>query len=117
MSLQFRKPRVEEPKVDSSSEPQEWDFPEDVDSGNGKPEELDFSVVAMCGASSDTFQLAGQTVGSARKFLSPILNIETGAIALVNGQEVEDSFVLQKNDRLEFVKKAGEKGIDYCQLL
>ncbi|MFQ6116174.1 MAG: hypothetical protein ACE5NG_19095 [bacterium] len=112
MDLQFKKPKVEEskPEVDSALEPQEWDFTRVEDSDNEKTEALDFSVTAICGASSDTFQLAGQTVGNAREFLGTILNVEPGATALVNGIEAQDNQVLQKNDRLEFVKKAGEKG-------
>lgn len=88
---------------------QEWDLPSgDSDTELADP---DLSVTAICGANCETFQLAGQTVASSRSFLGPILNIEPDATALVNGSEAEEDYRLQKNDQLEFVKKAGEKGV------
>ena len=106
MSLALRKPKTQETPNPETSE---WDFPAIND--EERPETLDCSVVAMCGANRNTFQLSGQNVDTARKLLAQILNIEPGATALVNGQEVEGSHVLQRNDQLEFVKKAGEKGL------
>ena len=88
-----------------------WDFPTD-DSIASHSAEYDMSVTAICGANCETFQLAGQTVSNTRNFLGPILNIEPDATALVNGSEAEESYRLQKNNRLEFVKKAGEKGFE-----
>lgn len=115
MSLIFKKNRREQPGVEA--EKRSGDHPWDADGqevlpggGGDNGEPLDFTVNALCGASSGSFQLAGQTVGGARKFLEPILNIEPGAIALVNGKEADEGRVLNRHDQLEFVKRAGEKG-------
>ncbi len=71
---------------------------------------LDNNVTCICGASCETFQLSGQSVESARFFLSPILNIDPDATVLINGIEQPDNHVLESGDQLKFVKKAGEKG-------
>lgn len=106
MSLVFRKPKTQEQNLAAESE--EWDFSTCED--EEKLEKLDLQITALCGANRDNFQLAGQSVASARRFLAPILNIEPGAAALVNGQEVKGNRILQPHDQLEFVRKAGEKG-------
>ncbi|KYK22064.1 hypothetical protein AYK24_02745 [Thermoplasmatales archaeon SG8-52-4] len=116
MSLIAKKTN-EKQKKGASPEIQEWDFPTtgDFDDVDGeKIEQLNCSITATCGASSDSFQMAGQTVSHAKKMLSPILNIDPDAAALVNGKEVNGNHILEKNDYLEFVKKAGEKGIFHC---
>jgi hypothetical protein len=71
----------------------------------------DRSVTATCGCSSTIFQLAGETVAYSRVALASILNIEKDSIALVNGEEVQEDHLLEVRDRLEFVKKSGEKGV------
>lgn len=117
MSLTVKKQK-EKHKEDASPGIQEWDFPTtgDFDDADAeKIEQLNCSITATCGASSDSFQMAGQTVSHARKMLSPILNIDPHAAALVNGKEVSGTHVLERNDHLEFVKKAGEKGISYYE--
>lgn len=113
MSLTVKKHK-EKQKENASPEIQEWDFPttgDFDDADGGGIEQLNCSITAICGASSDSFQMAGQTVSHAKKMLSPILNIDPDAASLVNGKEVNGSHILEKNDHLEFVKKAGEKGI------
>jgi hypothetical protein len=56
--------------------------------------------------------LAGRTILSVRETLAQPLNISPRAIALVNGQEVEGTYVLSPGELLEFVRYAGEKGLD-----
>lgn len=56
--------------------------------------------------------LAGRTVMSVREALSQPLNISPRAVALVDGQEVEATHVLSPGELLEFVRYAGEKGVD-----
>lgn len=63
----------------------------------------------ICGA-NETGAQAGLTVAGARQDFAELLNIEDEAIALVNGEEVDDQYVLQEEDELEFVKDAGELG-------
>lgn len=59
--------------------------------------------------------LAGRTVSSVREALAQPLNISPRAVALVNGQEVEGSHVLGSGEVLEFVRYAGEKGMERTQ--
>jgi len=54
--------------------------------------------------------LAGMTIRRARAELSERLNIAPDAIALVDGNEAGDDFVLTAGQVLNFVKDAGEKG-------
>jgi len=70
----------------------------------------DLGIQVSCGISSASFQVAGQDIITTRQLLTPVLNIEPEAVALVNGKEVKNDYVLNTSDRLEFVKKAGEKG-------
>ena len=72
--------------------------------------ETDCYVQVMSGSSSKRFPVAKQKVGDVRQLLKGVLNIADKAAALVNGKEVGEDTVLQANDRLEFVKRAGSKG-------
>ena len=67
-------------------------------------------VQVMSGSSSKRFPVANQKVSNVRQLLKGVLNIADKAAALVNGKEVGEDTVLQANDRLEFVKRAGSKG-------
>jgi hypothetical protein len=59
--------------------------------------------------------LAGRTVGSVREALAQPLNISPRAVALVNGQEVDTTHVLVTGELLEFVRYAGEKGMELTE--
>jgi len=80
------------------------------DDKNSTVDIADLGIQVSCGISSASFQVAGQDINTTRKLLTPVLNIEPEAVALVNGKEVKNDYVLKNSDRLEFVKKAGEKG-------
>lgn len=54
--------------------------------------------------------VAGKSVGEVRQALKEPLNIDTRALALVNGREAAASYLLKEGDQLEFVRLAGEKG-------
>lgn len=54
--------------------------------------------------------VAGKTVREAREVLRQALNISPRAIAIVDGQEVDEGQVLLPGQHLEFVRMAGEKG-------
>jgi hypothetical protein len=54
--------------------------------------------------------LAGRTVGDVRQALRQALNISPQAVAVVDGREVEEGFILLAGQQLEFVRLAGEKG-------
>ncbi len=59
--------------------------------------------------------LAGRSVMSVREALAQPLNISPRAVALVNGQEVDGTHVLMPGELLEFVRYAGEKGLEPAQ--
>lgn len=54
--------------------------------------------------------VAGKTVSEAREALRQALNISPRAVALVDGQEVDESLVLLPGQHLELVRMSGEKG-------
>jgi sulfur carrier protein ThiS len=54
--------------------------------------------------------LAGLQISQAREIAGRVLNLDPGAVALVNGQPVRANYRLQRGDTLEFVHHAGEKG-------
>jgi len=54
--------------------------------------------------------LAGRTVADVRQALRQALNISPQAVAVVDGREAGESFVLLAGQQLEFVRLAGEKG-------
>ena len=54
--------------------------------------------------------LAGRTVSDVLQALRQALNISPQAVAVVDGREVEESFILLAGQQLEFVRLAGEKG-------
>lgn len=67
-------------------------------------------VRVMYGVHSLEASVAGRTVGSVREALAQPLNISPRAVALVNGQEIDETHVLSPGELLEFVRYAGEKG-------
>jgi hypothetical protein len=69
-------------------------------------------VRVVYGVHSLEVGVAGRTVLSVREALAQPLNISPRAVALVNGQEVEGTHLLSPGELLEFVRYAGEKGVD-----
>jgi len=59
--------------------------------------------------------IAGKSVSEVRQSLKEPLNIDPRALALVNGRDVAASYILKQGDQLEFVRLAGEKGVDLVQ--
>ncbi len=68
------------------------------------------TVRIIYGVHSLEVEIAGRTVGEVRGQLSQALNIGPRAIAVVDGREVMESYILQSGEVLEFVRLAGEKG-------
>lgn len=54
--------------------------------------------------------VGGKTVSEAREALRQALNISPRAVALIDGQEVDESQVLLPGQHLAFVRVSGEKG-------
>jgi hypothetical protein len=74
-------------------------------------DKLDGKVKVIHGANDDTFDgLVGQKVSTVRASLVDAFNIPGDALALVNGNQVDNNYTLQQNDTLEFIKQAGVKG-------
>jgi len=63
----------------------------------------------VCGANQQDCA-AGITVGEARVNYKEILNIADESEIILNGDRVTDEYILQENDSLEFIQKAGDKG-------
>lgn len=72
---------------------------------------IDDVVKVICGANDDSFAVAGYRVETVRNSLVDAFNIPPQAIAVVNGERVASSYILQPNDILEFCKQSGNKGI------
>ncbi len=70
------------------------------------------SVEVIHGVHSHTLPLVGMTVSQAREELSERMHIDPDALAVVDGEEVnqEAAFVLSGRQILNFVKPAGERG-------
>lgn|GEM_PF-5457254 len=86
-------------------------FPDGQTVGKGKKKSPDEPghVRVTSGATSQIFQIAGQTIKAAMGDLRGLLNIDPAAKPFVNGVEVETSYTLQDGDQLELVKKSGDK--------
>jgi hypothetical protein len=54
--------------------------------------------------------VAGKRVSEVREALGQAFNISPRAIALIDGQEVDEGQILLPGQHLEFVRQAGEKG-------
>jgi len=74
-------------------------------------------VRVVYGIHSLSVGVAGKTVGDVRVVLGQAMNISPRAIALVDGQEVNEGHILLPGQYLEFVRQAGEKGDRRCSLL
>lgn len=70
----------------------------------------DAQVRVLYGVHSLEANLAGRTVADVRQALRQALNISPQAVAVVDGREVEEGFILLAGQQLEFVRLAGEKG-------
>ena len=69
------------------------------------------SVSLSSGANSaPALEIAGLTVGQVRTQFAEAMSIPTAARATVNGQAVQDTYVLRDGDKLAFVKNTAEKG-------
>jgi hypothetical protein len=76
----------------------------------GSPTTPQSQVRVLYGVHALEASLGGRTVGDVRQALRQALNISPQAVAVVDGREVEEGFVLLAGQQLEFVRLAGEKG-------
>ncbi len=68
------------------------------------------SVDVIHGVYAHSLPLAGMTVRQARSELTERMNIAPDALAVVDGIESSEDYVLHEGQVLNFVKPAGEKG-------
>jgi hypothetical protein len=68
------------------------------------------TVAVVHGIHHIVLPLAGRAVGGVRQALAQVLNIGAETLAVVNGTEVGEDYILAPDDLLEFVRLAGEKG-------
>jgi hypothetical protein len=71
---------------------------------------MNTTIHVSCGASSGNFSVVGKTVAEVASKLKDVLNIDRLSIGVVNGKDVNDSYIVKDGDNLEFVKPAGTKG-------
>jgi len=55
--------------------------------------------------------LAGKSIRGIWKVLEQVLNIPRDAAVSVNGDRVDDTYVVRPGDEIEFQKQAGVKGL------
>jgi len=67
-------------------------------------------VDVICGVYAHNLPLGGMRVRDARDELSERMNIDPEAVAVLDGNEVDEDTVLAEGQTLTFVKHAGEKG-------
>ena len=68
------------------------------------------TIHVSCGASSGNFPVVGKSVGEVGDFLREVLNVDRMSTGLVNGQQVDNDYILKEGDNLEYLKPAGRKG-------
>jgi hypothetical protein len=68
------------------------------------------TIHVSCGASSGNFPVVGKSVGEVGNFLREVLNVDRMSTGLVNGQSVDNDYILKEGDNLEYLKPAGRKG-------
>lgn len=75
--------------------------------GQTKEEEM---ITVSHGVNTLSADLAGRTVSEVRAMTAQALNHAASDKALVGGEEVDESYVLQQGDELDFAKASGDKG-------
>lgn len=82
-----------------------------IDKPDEKPGNRNTTTIRVSsGAAAGDFSVAGRTIGEVRGLLAEVLNIDQMSNGIVNGKNVDDDYVIQENDNVEFMKPAGKKG-------
>ncbi len=68
------------------------------------------SVRIVSSSNESQLPVVGRTIRAAARSLREVFNIHPDASAYVNGQIVDDAYVLRDGDCLEFVRTLGQKG-------
>lgn len=67
-------------------------------------------VKVIHGANDDVYPIAGCRVSLVRANLVDAFNIPADALAFVDGEQVDNEYILKEGAVLEFIKAAGVKG-------
>lgn len=62
------------------------------------------------GINSYKANLKGKTIAQVKKQYREHLNIPSNAVAVVGNEKVDNSYVVQEGDTVEFIRKSGKKG-------
>jgi excisionase family DNA binding protein len=68
-------------------------------------------VQVTYGVNSNTFDVAGRAVAYVRENLATLYGIPTRAVALVNGEQADETHVLYADDEVDFLLLVGSKGV------
>lgn len=68
------------------------------------------STRVVYGVNDLELDLAGKSIRTVYKVLEQVLNIPRDASVSVNGNRVDDDYVVRPGDEIEFLKTAGVKG-------
>lgn len=71
----------------------------------------DRSVSVIHGINEGVFDFEGLSIEVVQNQLTDAFNLRSCDVALVNGEEVEWTFILCAGDRLEFIQRIGQKGL------
>lgn len=89
----------------------------------GGPPSKPGMVRIVHGANENILPVGGQTVGQVRQELGWLFNFASGAEALIEGEPVAEDYVLGHGETLEFISRAGRKGVgrvwtedEFCDL-
>jgi len=107
-----KKPKKAAKPVESLSKPKSLGgTPPDPTDTLASIDETLGNIHVISGANDgDYTNLVGKSVGQSRKYLKDSFSIANEAQSVVNGKDVNEDYVLTKNDTLEFIKQAGVKG-------
>jgi hypothetical protein len=78
--------------------------------GQSPADDFDGSVQVIYGAGVQTLPLVGLRISDARPLLETILRVDPRSPAVINGRQVRADHVIARDEVLEFVHHAGEKG-------
>ena len=68
------------------------------------------TIRVSSGAATGEFPVTGRNVSEVKSFLKEVFNISKMASPIVNGNQVDDNYVIKEGDEVEFLKPAGQKG-------
>ena len=70
-------------------------------------------VEIVCGANNQILELGEDetlTVGDVRTRLNDVLNISNESLAIVGDAQVDDDYVINAGEQLQFIRQSGTKG-------